>query len=475
MRKFIGRQKELDQLNDLTRKKTSSLVVVKGRRRIGKSRLIQEFYKNKQSLNFIGLPPTKKTTAQDQRKEFAWQLNQQTGLKVEGSKDWNDLFLKVFEYAKDKKIIIVFDEISWMGSKDKNFLGKLKTAWDNFFSPNPNLILILCGSISSWIEKNILSSTGFVGRVSLVLTVKELSLRECSEFWENTITSPYEIFKIISIIGGVPKYLEEIDIGKSAENNIARLCFRESGFLFNEFENIFSDLFSTRTPLYRQILKCIVDSRLDMVSIFRKLEINKAGFYTKYFLDLEKAGFITRDHTWHLATGKRSKLSHYRISDNYTRFYLKYINPSQEIIGSGAYEFQSLSDFPGWSSIMGLQFENLVLNNRRVIIEKLGINPSEIIYDNPYFQLAKSRKKGCQIDYMIQTKFNTLYLCEIKFSKQPVGVNVVEDILDKIESLDLPKRTSVKPVLIHVNGITEDLDDKKFFANIIDFGDLCFN
>ena len=166
-RKFIGRKKELEDLNLLLKKRTSSLVVIRGRRRVGKSRLIQEFVKDKDHWIFIGLPPVK-ITRERQIDEFSSQLSQNLKIpKIQPSNwNWSECFSFLAAHAKKQKIVIVLDEISWMGSEDPNFLGHLKNAWDLYFSTNPNLILILCGSVSSWIEANILSNTGFLGRVS---------------------------------------------------------------------------------------------------------------------------------------------------------------------------------------------------------------------------------------------------------------------------------------------------------------------
>jgi len=183
---FIGRQTELDGLNRLWKKNTSSLVIIKGRRRIGKSRLVEEFASGYINYVFSGLPPHPKTTAQSQRNEFSIQLSQQMGYPKLRANDWSDLFWMVNEkIVPSKKTILFFDEISWIGSKDPEFLGKLKNAWDLYFKKHPKLILILCGSVSTWIEKNILSSTGFLGRVSYTLTLEELPLRMCSilEYW----------------------------------------------------------------------------------------------------------------------------------------------------------------------------------------------------------------------------------------------------------------------------------------------------
>jgi len=111
-------------------------------------------------------------------------------------------------------------------------------------------------------------------------------------------------------------------------------------------------------------------------------------------------------------------------------------------------------------------------NNRLWIKEQLSLDPEEIIIDNPFFQRKTKRYKGCQIDYMIQTKYNTLYVCEIKFSRHPVGTKVIQEVKEKILRLSLPRGVSCRSVLIHVNGITEDLQDKDYFSDIIDFSEL---
>ncbi|WP_232503090.1 hypothetical protein [Wolbachia endosymbiont of Cimex lectularius] len=129
-----------------------------------------------------------------------------------------------------------------------------------------------------------------------------------------------------------------------------------------------------------------------------------------------------------------------------------------------------LASLPEWHTIIGLQFENLVLNNRKSIHNILGIDG--IVNENPFFQRKTSNSAGCQIDYMIQTKFNTLYICEIKFSKNKIGHSIIQEVQTKIDTLNRPKGFSCCPVLIYVNGVSDDVIDSDYFANIIDFGEL---
>ena len=479
MARFIGRENELKILGDLLKKKSASLAVIKGRRRIGKSRLVEELalrYPFEAFYRFAGLAPTKETTAQSQREAFAGQLMSQfgtvLGVSESLSEDWSNLFLKLAERVRKGRILLLLDEISWMGSKDPDFLGKLKDAWDVHFKKNDQLICIICGSVSTWIEANILSSTGYVGRVSLDLSLNELPLSDCAEFWNSQMNqvSPYEKLTVLAVTGGVPLYLEHIRPDLSAEENITALCFRQSGLLFREFDHIFSDLFSKRSALYKKIVESLAHGALTQEQISDRIGRANSIHIKKYLDDLIASGFVMKAQMWHLKTGRPSKLICYRISDCYSRFYLKYIEPNRQKIEHDQFVSRSLSTLTQWSTMMGLQFELLAVNNRQWIWQQLGVPPEEIVCDNPYFQKQTKRHSGCQIDYLIQTKFNTVYICEIKFSLKEISRSIIEEVQQKISKLALPRHFSYRPVLIHVNGVSEEVEESGYFASIIDFG-----
>ena len=472
-RVFAGRKKELSDLNSLLHKKSSSMVVIRGRRRIGKSQLVKEFGKKHRFLQFSGLPPQKSTTAQGERDAFSKQLPM-NGLPAIVSDDWTNLFSFVARETRHGKVIILFDEISWMGSKDPQFLGKLKNSWDMEFSENPELILILCGSVSTWIEKNILKSTGFMGRISLDLIVSELPLNDCNAMLNalGCKLSNHEKFKILSVTGGVPRYIEEVRPNLSADENIKKLCFNQSGILYREFDDIFHDLFTKKSLYYKKIVEILVEGALEFNVICERLQVEKSGFWSEYLDELIKSGFLKRDFSWSLKTGKPSRLSHFRLSDNYMRFYLKYIEPNKENIASGLFLEKTLSGFPGWDTIMGLQFENIVLNNAKFIWAALNLSVNDIVSHGAYFQRKTTRSAGCQIDYMIKTRHNSLFVCEIKFSRKEVGSGIVDEVQKKISALQIPMGHSVWPVLIHVGGVSNSVTDSGYFYHIIDCNDL---
>lgn len=474
MTTFIGRNEELNLLRGLLEKRSASLAVIYGRRRIGKSRLVEEFGRNLKMYSFAGLAPQPHTSMQSQLDEFSRQMARQFKVEVQSFSDWGDAFSQLASYVKQGQIILFLDEITWLGNQDRDFLGKLKNAWDREFKKNNKLILILCGSVSAWIDKNILSNTGFYGRISLKIHLKELPIKDCDEFWQQQINhnSPHEKLKLLAVTGGIPKYLEEIKANHSAEENIKQLCFLESGLLFSDYHYIFSALLQRESEYYEKIILLLSEHNLEQQQLIEQLDVMSGGSISSYLDELVVSGFIDRDYTWHIKTGNISKLSQYRLSDNYLRFYLKYIKPNIQKIRNGQFKNHSLSALPGWASIMGFQIENLVLNNRYELKNLLGIYPDEVIYDNPYFQRKTARQKGCQIDYMVQTKFGNLYLCEIKFSRNIVRKDVIAKVQEKIKHFSVPRNFSIKPVLIHASEVHDEVVDSDFFVKIIDLANL---
>lgn len=470
---FIGRKRELNLLKDLKNKSSASLAVISGRRRIGKSRLAEEFGKTYSYYSFSGLPPSQTTTADFQRKIFALQLEKYFNVPLR-YENWYELLQFLADQTRHKNCVILFDEISWMGSKDPEFLAILKTVWDQHFKKNGSLVLIFCGSVSYWITKNILSSTGFFGRISLHIHLKELTLKECAQFWDypTSQTSAYDILKVLACIGGVPRYLEEINPRESAEANIKHLCFNESGPLYNEFDQIFSDLFNKRAGIYKSIILSLVEGPIERNEIAKSTKLAPNRVLTGYLEDLIQAGFVQRDFIWNFKSQGTVRSSKYRISDNYIRFYLKYIDKMRSNIQKGQLDDVHLATMSGWYSMIGLQIENLILNNRPLILKALNIPPEIVVNDGPYFQRKTTKFPGCQIDYLIQTKLNELYIGEIKFSQNDLKPSLIEEVKSKINRFKHPKNFSIRPFLIHMNSITEKLQESNYFTKIINVQDL---
>lgn len=472
--KFIGRKQDLQKLHDLTLLQRPILAVIMGRRRIGKSRLIEEFSKGKIFLPFSGLAPSSHMNDQDQRNAFARQFSQHFKLPPLTFLDWSDAFAHLSAHLTAQPTVILFDEISWMSDKDPTFIAKLKVWWDLTLHQYPNVYLIFCGSVSTWIEENILSSTAFFGRVSLHINLTDLTLPECYEFLDQIgfKGSIYDMVKILAVTGGVPWYLEQIKPHKTADENLKDLCFSNNGLLVHEFNNIFHDLFTSRGNIYKEITQVLSKGMRTREQIRSEINYAKSGALSSYLNALMISGFITKHYDWSIKTGKLGKKSLYRLSDNYLRFYLKYIEPNMPKISTDSYKHISLSQLPGWDSMMGLQVENMLLKNRYLLLEKLGISPADIIADNPYAQRSLARQKGCQIDYLIQTHTNTLFVCEFKFKRQKIGLEIVEEMKEKISNFVKPRGYGIAPVLVHIGEVAASVYDARYFYRIINVEDL---
>jgi hypothetical protein len=466
---FIGRKDILDRLKQLPSHK-SNMIVVRGRRRIGKSRLIQEYAKKKRFLEFSGIPPTSSTTVQDELDHFMTQFVRNFACTPITVTDWSYAFMLLSDRLTEEETVIFLDEISWMGSRDPHFIGKLKAWWDTVLSHKSNVQLVLCGSVSTWIEQNIINSTALFGRISLTVTLEELSLRESLEFLAalGIKGSPFELLTLLSVTGGVPWYLEQLSAHLLPIENIKKICFTAEGALFNEFDHIFHDLFDIRNTVYMKIIMALSTGLKNLSDIQHALGYKKGGTLTPYLRDLRIAGFITEHPSWSIKTGKKGKKTLYRLSDNYLRFYIKYILPQKDNILTKKFKSTSLEDLPGWDSMIGFQVENLILNNREYLLKELDVAPLRIVADNPYYQYPTKAKRGCQIDYLIQTMSRTLIVCEFKFQKREIGIEIIDEMKKKIKHLSVPREYGIAPVLVHLSGVSHSVIKSNYFYRIID-------
>lgn len=474
-RPFIGRKHELELLKGLYNKQIASLTVIKGRRRIGKSRLITEFAKSyalQKFWSFAGLAPEYGLTAQVQRDHFARQLSLALKIPPITFVDWSD----AFEYLSlhiNTGDIILFDEISWMGEKDPTFVPKLK-AWCD--KQEKHIFLVFCGSVSTWIEENILKSTAFFGRINLSITLDPLSIYESSELLRMMgFKGPdYEIYKLLSILGGVPWYLEQFHPTLSVDENIKQLAFRNDGLLTTEFNRIFHDLFDKKSVTYKKILNSLKDGSKTLKEIRLLTDFAHSGTLSQMMECLIIAGFVQKQPLWSFQTTKNLKQSLYHICDPYMRFYLKMIEPNLAAITLNEFQDIPLSHLPGFDVHLGLQMEQLLLQNRPLLFKALGISSLDIVRSGPYRQPATTTQQGCQIDYLIQTKTRTLFVCEFKFRRRELSSEIISDMQDKISALKLPKGFAAIPVLFHVSGVSETVETSSYFYRIIDIANFLY-
>lgn len=470
---FIGRKNELRRLQAIHKKKTPNLVVVKGRRRIGKSCLINFFAstcEGSRLWDFAGLAPQDGMSQQTQRDHFARQLAMLLELSPFTFLDWTDAFEYLSSHIAAGDIIL-FDEISWMGSKDPGFVSKLKAWWDK---QQLHITVFFCGSVSTWVEENILKSTAFFGRINVTITLEPLPIRDAYTLLRSSgfQGSDYDAYKLLSILGGVPWYLEQIMPSQTCDDLIKQLCFEKDGLLVLEFDRIFYDLFSGKGTYYKKILTSLKDGMKTLADVRKTTGFSHSGTLSNYMEHLITAGFVSRQNLWSFKTNKQLKQSIYRISDPYMRFYLKIIEPQRNKIDHNGFQNIAISRLPGFDSHMGLQLEQLLLQNRNVLLESIGINLADVVASGPYRQFKTATKDGCQIDYLIQTTTNSLFVCEFKFKRREVDLGIIDEVQSRMDALKVPRGFAVIPVLFHIGGISSSVAASDYFYRIIDISDF---
>ena len=472
MKEFFGRDDLLDALNSLWDKRVASLVTCRGRRRIGKSTLIEEFAR-RSGARFIkleGLRPKAKLSNEDQLNFFVSQLALETGCDRELPPDWLGAFAKLDKTLTNRKTVVLLDEISWMGFYDPSFPEVLKVAWDNFFSKRPRLIMVACGSVSMWIRKNITDNGAFAGRRSYDFVVPELPLKECVKFWGRSSENKSEILDVLSVTGGVPKYLEEVKSALSADENIRRMAFISKSVLASDFEEMFRDVITGDIDSRADILRALVSSPLNVSELAAKLGKGKNGHLSDAMEELLEAGFIGVDEGVNPETGKSVQETRYRLKDNYARFYLKYIEPKLSIIQRGGYDFTSLEQLPEWDTIKGLAFENLVVNNFRDFLPRLGLARSLVISAAPYRKGSVERGTGLQVDLLLQTQ-RSVYLIEVK-RRAEIKHDVIDEMEAKVNRIKRRKGIALKTALIYDGRLAKSVEADGYFDAVIDIREV---
>jgi AAA+ ATPase superfamily predicted ATPase len=420
--------------------------------------------------SFAGLAPEKGISAQAQRDHFARTLAQMLKIPPLTFQDWSDAFEHLSLHINPGDIIL-FDEISWMGAKDPTFIPKLKAWWDK---QTIHMLLVFCGSVSTWIQENILKSTAFLGRVHLTLSLEPLSIPESADFLRalGMQLSAYDMYKLLSVVGGIPWYLEQFNPTLTADDNLKQLAFEKNSLLVTEFDRIFHDLFNSKGVTYKKILYSLKDGVRTLSEIRQSLDFTHSGTLSQMMDHLIVAGFVMKQSLWSFKTCRPLKQSLYMISDPYMRFYLKVIEPNIHTIVDGGFHQAPLSTMPGFEAHLGLQLEALLIHNRPLLLQKLGLSPIDIVRSGPYRQTTTTTQQGCQIDYLIQTKTHNLFICEFKFKKREISSDIINEMQEKISRLKAPKGFAKVAVLFHLSGVSTAVATCSYFYRIVDISDF---
>lgn len=471
---FFGREGILQDLEDLWGKRVASFVTCRGRRRVGKSTLIERFAE-RSGARFIkieGAKPDERTTDDDERRSFAAQLASQSEAEDACPSNWLQAFIRLSREIKDDvRTVVLLDEVSWMGGFDRMFSSTLKIAWDNHFKKHDRLVLVVCGSVSTWIRDNIIDNRAFYGRRSADIVVPELPLSECVKFWGDRAAtlSEREILDVLAVTGGVPRYLEEVNPSLSARENLRRMCFLPNAPLRVDFDEMFTDVVTKQPRLAGRVLRALVGGAKSVTELAAALGVEKGGDLSSVLDQLVESGMVARDGGINPRTGAALRERRYRLKDNYSRFYLKYVEPSKPAIDEGAFAFAGLDQFPGWESDLGIQFENLVVNNFREILGPLRLGKVMIRSAAPFRRDGSRRtgRKGCQIDLLIQTG-EALHVVEVKRQAR-IGYEIIDEVKAKCRLVPRPAGASIRTALVYSGELAPSVEAAGYFDAIVSF------
>jgi AAA+ ATPase superfamily predicted ATPase len=461
MKQFIGRKVEIAQLTALIDLPRPSIAVIYGRRRVGKSELIRHVTQGKNVLSFEGLEGQPK---HKQIKNFLFQLSAQSNIREKNISDWPDALILLRTLTQDGQWIIILDEFQWMANYQNELVSVIKMIWEKYLSQNPDLTLILCGSIASFMKSKVLKSSALYGRTDYELNLHELNLSEISEFFPGKGSD--EVIDTAMLVGGIPKYLELISEYPSLYDALEPLAFSQDGFFKTEYDRLFASHFGKK-PIFMKIIQTLATNPYGLTTgkLAKEMQVASGGTLCHQLDDLESAGFLHSIIPFDKPEG--SKLRKYILMDAYVRFYHSIIRGSMKETTPPNTQFHAIMSSPRYAAWAGMAFEFLCMRHHKEISRILGFHG--IPYTaGPFFQRKTLDTPGVQIDLLFERSDKILVLCEMKYLLASVPGDIIDQVNRKVSALQekYPGRTILK-VLLTKTGSTETVAKKGYFFRII--------
>ena len=461
---FVGRTDEQNKLETAYNSKNSQLVVVYGRRRIGKSCLIAKFAEQKKDVYCFEALEHESTS--EQIKHFTSQLKTQLDdplLASQSFTEWAQVFNfiteRLLKRTANTKLVLFFDELQWMAVGRGQLISLLKYYWDNQWKQY-NVMLILCGSIASFMINKVLHSKALYGRVNVEMRVKGLSPQDSLLFFKGK-RSQEEILKYLLIFGGVPKYLEEINLAQSFDQNIKSLCFTANAIMLSEVERIFYSQFK-EARTYLRIVSLLKNGLYTLNEISQSLKIASGGGLREYLTNLELAEIIHSYIPYDKKT--TTKFRKYTLADEFLKFYFKIVEPSLETINDGNYNRifeQTTKD--SLNIFLGFAFENFCIKNSASLASKMGF-ADQVIKATPYFGRTEHH---FQIDLLYLRADKVITICEVKYHNQEIGTSIIPEMDRKCSLIAAPRGYAVEKALISLYGPDKSLEQSKYFDHVL--------
>jgi uncharacterized protein len=452
---MVGREDEIALFEKRYASEKSDFIALYGRRRVGKTHLIREYFKEKVTFQITGIADA---TLQEQLINFQIAINEQYPTLHTKPTNWIEAFQQIkncIEKSQQKKKVIFIDELPWFDTPNSKFMRALEHFWNSWASARKDVLLIVCGSAASWmINKLINNKGGLHNRVTLRLKIEPFTLKECKEFvkFKKMNLDHYQIIQLYMVFGGIPFYWDEIQKGLSATQNIDSICFSKNGLLLTEFPNVFKSLFS-KAEKHELIVEALAKKSKGFTrnEIIEDTKISDGGGLSTILNELEESGFIRK----YIPFNKKNRESLYQLSDFYTLFYLKFIKNYQTTDTNFWIKTIYSPQYRAWS---GYAFEQVCLYHLEQVKKALGISGIET---NTSSWRSKSSVNGAQIDLVIDRRDQVVNLCEMKFSVNEFEIDKKydADLRNKVGTFrtETKTRKSVFMTLITTFGLQQNM------------------
>lgn len=445
--KLIARHRECNELEKCMNSDKSEFVIICGRRRIGKTYLIDKFFEGRFDFKYVG---GHNLRTREQLRNFAKALKKYSGKKHDEFADWFEAFDALEEYLEslpaDRKKVIFIDEMPWMDSKRSNFLSALENFWNGWANGQYNIVLVATGSATSWmVDKLIKNRGGLHNRITRRLYLSPFTLKEMEEYLKRRRTTwgRYEMLQCYMVTGGIPYYLDLIEPRESLAKNIDRLCYADDGALRKEFDELYNAVFLT-ADTYITVVRALSTHKNGLT----RREIGKAtgltgANLTRIIDNLEKCNFIGRRAQF----GNKKNDAIYRLIDFYTLFYFKFIEKNLTLDCTWWSHHLDSSGIAAWQ---GLTFEIICMEHHQQIKEALGISGiATSVSTWRCYPDEKDELPGAQIDMIIERADRMIHLCEMKFSQKAYNISsdYEKKLRDRMWLFDL--KTKNKMPVVH--------------------------
>ncbi len=429
---IASRQAEIKQLNKIFSSKKPEFLAIFGRRRVGKTYLIRSFFEKKRCI-FFSVTGAKDGAMKDQIYNFTQRMGEVFlgGVTPQVRANWNETFQLLNELIervpKQSKVVMFLDELPWMATRKSKLLNTIDYYWNQYWSRENRIKLIVCGSSASWIINKIINNKGgLYNRVTETIHLKPFTLSETEQYLasNNNKLARKQATELYMVTGGVPFYLSKVQSGYSSTQAIEALSFDSKALLFNEFDSLFESLFEN-ADAYIEIVKTIAKHRdgIGQEELFKALNRTAKGKTgIKRLKDLEDAGFIIS----FIPHFHQKRGVYYRVIDEYTLFYLYWVAPLKSTKMAHALKkgyWKTLTQTPKWFSWAGYAFETICYQHLSEIREALGLSPTAIPNTWRFSPTKNSKALGAQIDLLFDRDDDSITLCEIKFSSKKFEIN----------------------------------------------------